>query len=138
MKGQKGIFVLFHLGVWQIFEDQQHPIGKSHVPSSTQSASQGKFLKAQAFHTSISGANIFYYLFWINFLLGIFNALPAVPLDGGYVFRDVMHGTIRRLKPSMDKKRREAVINSITISLAFFVLILLMMTLMGPYILRLF
>jgi membrane-associated protease RseP (regulator of RpoE activity) len=81
-------------------------------------------------------ANVFYYLFWINILLGIFNALPAVPLDGGYVFKDVMHGFLRRAKPSMNEKRREAFINTLTVSFAFFILILLLMLLIGPYILK--
>jgi len=33
-------------------------------------------------------ANLAYWLFWLNLMLGITNALPAVPLDGGYVLRD--------------------------------------------------
>jgi membrane-associated protease RseP (regulator of RpoE activity) len=79
-------------------------------------------------------ANTFYYLFWINILLGIFNALPAVPLDGGYVFKDVMHGIIRRVKPAMDEKKREAFINTLTISIAFLILLLLLILLFGgPY-----
>ena len=32
--------------------------------------------------------NTIFYLFWLNILLGLFNALPAVPLDGGFVFKD--------------------------------------------------
>jgi len=32
-------------------------------------------------------ANIFYWMFWINLMLGATNCLPAVPLDGGYVFK---------------------------------------------------
>jgi len=32
--------------------------------------------------------NVLYWLFWVNLLLGATNALPALPMDGGYVFRD--------------------------------------------------
>lgn len=32
--------------------------------------------------------NIFYWLAWMNLLLGMSNALPLVPLDGGLLFRD--------------------------------------------------
>jgi membrane-associated protease RseP (regulator of RpoE activity) len=34
--------------------------------------------------------NVFYWLFWANFLLGIANALPALPFDGGFVLRDAL------------------------------------------------
>ena len=78
-------------------------------------------------------ANVFFYLFWINILLGIFNALPAVPLDGGYVFKDGMSAILERLRPSMPEEKRLAVINGITISLAFFILLLFIMIIIGPY-----
>ena len=31
---------------------------------------------------------IIYWTFWLNLVLGVSNALPAVPFDGGYLFRD--------------------------------------------------
>ena len=34
------------------------------------------------------GANVLYWLAWMNLLLGLSNALPLVPLDGGLLFRD--------------------------------------------------
>ena len=34
------------------------------------------------------GANILYWLAWMNLLLGLSNALPLFPLDGGLLFRD--------------------------------------------------
>ncbi len=78
-------------------------------------------------------ANTFYYLFWINFLLGIFNTLPAVPLDGGYVFKDGMHTLLKKIRPKMDEKRRESFINQLSLSFAFFILMLLIMLIIGPY-----
>jgi membrane-associated protease RseP (regulator of RpoE activity) len=34
------------------------------------------------------GANLLYWLAWMNLLLGLSNALPLFPLDGGLLFRD--------------------------------------------------
>ena len=70
-------------------------------------------------------------------LLGIFNAIPAVPLDGGYVFKDGISVILERLRPSMTEERRSAVINNLTISLAFFILLLFMMIIIGPYMFQL-
>lgn len=79
-------------------------------------------------------ANMFFYLFWINILLGIFNAIPAVPLDGGYIFKDGMLAILQKIRPKMNEEKRQAIINNLTLSLALFVLLLFMMILfLGPY-----
>jgi len=33
---------------------------------------------------------------WININVGIFNAIPMVPLDGGYIFKEAVDGLLRR------------------------------------------
>jgi membrane-associated protease RseP (regulator of RpoE activity) len=34
--------------------------------------------------------NILYFVFWGNVMLGFANAMPALPFDGGYMFRDML------------------------------------------------
>jgi hypothetical protein len=41
-------------------------------------------------------ADAFYWLFWLNFMVGVFNVVPMLPLDGGHMFRDGVHATLRR------------------------------------------
>lgn len=41
-------------------------------------------------------ADLFYWLFWLNFMVGTFNALPLKPLDGGHMFQDAVLALLRR------------------------------------------
>jgi membrane-associated protease RseP (regulator of RpoE activity) len=43
-----------------------------------------------------AAADLFYWLFWLNFMVGTFNALPMLPLDGGHMFKDGVLGVLRR------------------------------------------
>lgn len=44
------------------------------------------------------GANILYWLAWMNLLLGLSNTLPLFPLDGGLLFRDYAASIAARFK----------------------------------------
>ncbi|HYA54919.1 MAG TPA: site-2 protease family protein [Thermoplasmata archaeon] len=49
------------------------------------------------------GANILYWLAWMNLLLGLSNALPLVPLDGGLLFRDFAASVAARFRKGWDE-----------------------------------
>ena len=51
------------------------------------------------------GANVLYWLAWMNLLLGISNALPLYPLDGGLLFRDFAASFAHRVKRKWDEAR---------------------------------
>jgi membrane-associated protease RseP (regulator of RpoE activity) len=87
------------------------------------------FLPAPAFWFL---ANLLYWLFWLNLMVGLTNALPAVPLDGGHIFKDSLDSIVRRVRKSLSEKEREQVVRTISISLAFFVLFLFLWQLIGP------
>jgi membrane-associated protease RseP (regulator of RpoE activity) len=78
-------------------------------------------------------ANLLYYLFWLNILLGVFNALPAVPLDGGYSYRDAWDTMIKKLKPHLDDEQRENAVNGITVYTALFIFFIFVWILIVPY-----
>lgn len=77
-------------------------------------------------------ANSIYWLFWINLMLGMTNALPAVPLDGGYLFRDWTEGAIKRFRRGMKAEARARVARNLSYVLALFILALILWQLIGP------
>jgi membrane-associated protease RseP (regulator of RpoE activity) len=81
-------------------------------------------------------ANVFYWLFWLDLMLGMTNALPAVPMDGGHIFKDTLDAIVKRVKSGLDEKKREQYVRGISYTLAFFVLFLFLWQLLGPRILR--
>ncbi len=51
------------------------------------------------------GANVLYWLAWMNLLLGLSNALPLVPLDGGLLFRDFAASIAARFRAGWTSAR---------------------------------
>jgi hypothetical protein len=71
-------------------------------------------------------ANLTYWLFWINLMLGLTNALPILPLDGGHMFRDFIGGLHERLRPKATEEQREKVVKRISLTVTFSLLVLIL------------
>jgi len=52
-------------------------------------------------------ANVLYWLAWMNLLLGLSNALPLVPLDGGLLFRDFAASVAARFRRGWNEAKLE-------------------------------
>jgi membrane-associated protease RseP (regulator of RpoE activity) len=77
-------------------------------------------------------ANIIYWVFWINLMVGMTNVLPAVPLDGGFLFKDALDGFVQKVRKNATEEQRAKYVTLITYSLALFVLFLIVWQLIGP------
>ena len=42
--------------------------------------------------------NLFFWLLWVNILLGFTNLIPMVPFDGGHMFKDMLRGILNVVK----------------------------------------
>jgi len=75
-------------------------------------------------------ANLLLWVGWINLYAGLFNCLPAVPLDGGHIFRDLVQtGFERIVKPA----EAERLTRTVVTLLAWMVLTSLLITLVAPF-----
>ena len=78
-------------------------------------------------------ANLFYWIFWLNLMVGMTNALPAVPLDGGFIFGDSVAALLDRLKrPALSAERKEEITDRLVSALAILVVALVVWQLVGP------
>lgn len=77
-------------------------------------------------------ANCFYWIFWLNLMVGLTNALPAVPLDGGFIFADGVSGILDQFKQGMTEERKEVFVDNLVGVLAFTVVFLVIWQLVGP------
>jgi membrane-associated protease RseP (regulator of RpoE activity) len=75
--------------------------------------------------------NALLWIGWMNFYVGLFNCLPALPLDGGHVFRDVVATSLSRLFGNGEKIDR--ISNTIAVLLAIMILGSFILVIFAPY-----
>src|SRR3989449_7080475 len=77
-------------------------------------------------------ANALYWLFWFNLMLRATNALPAVPLDGGHLFKDEIERIVSRLGKGVPREPRDTSVRGASYTFAFLILGLVLWQLIGP------
>ena len=77
-------------------------------------------------------ANTFYWLFWLNLMVGATNSLPISKLDGGMVFKDGMESLLRRLRPAWTMDLVEKRATTIYRLTGLFVVFLIAWQFIGP------
>jgi membrane-associated protease RseP (regulator of RpoE activity) len=75
-------------------------------------------------------ANLLLWIGWINLYAGLFNCLPAVPLDGGHIFRDLVQSGFERI---VDQQEAERFTRTTVAILTWLVLTSLFITLIAPF-----
>lgn len=81
-------------------------------------------------------ANTLLWIGWLNFYVGLFNCLPAVPLDGGHVFRDYTQLFIHRI--TGDETKAQRLSDSIAATFSLVVLASFLLMLFGPTLAKIF
>lgn len=75
-------------------------------------------------------ANLLLWIGWINLYAGLFNCLPAVPLDGGHIFRDLVQSFFERF---VNVRKAEQLTRTVVALLAWLVLTSLLITVVAPF-----
>ncbi|MFA7161280.1 MAG: site-2 protease family protein [Candidatus Methanomethylophilaceae archaeon] len=99
--------------------------GYAPIPASTQWWYDTDVLPQEVFWVLMS---ILFWIFWLNLVLGLSNALPAIPFDGGFLFMGGLDFIME--KAGMPAERREhytRAVTGVTTWIVFLGLMLVMM-----------
>ena len=77
--------------------------------------------------------NVLYWLSWMNLLLGLSNALPLYPLDGGLLFRDFVASVTARLKRGWAPAKLDAFAGRVAVASSVAVVLLLLWQFVAPH-----
>jgi len=64
----------------------------------------------------------------------LFNVLPMIPLDGGFLFNDALHSLVKRVKKGISEQQREKIVKNISLTLSLSVLLLIIFPWLIKYI----
>ena len=78
--------------------------------------------------------NILYWVGWLNLMVGIFNILPMVPLDGGFLFSDAVRTIIKRIKKDISDEKSEKIVSRVTLVFSLFILFVILTPIFLRYI----
>ncbi|MFH0815402.1 MAG: site-2 protease family protein [Methanobacteriota archaeon] len=78
-------------------------------------------------------SNAVYWVFWLNLMVGLTNVLPAVPLDGGYIYKDWLEKLFGKLGlKGGNRDEQVKLVDKIVLATSFLVLALILWPLIGP------
>jgi len=90
---------------------------------------------------SILPSNVFwgiitalYWIFWLNIMVGLFNVLPIIPLDGGFLFNDAVGSAVKKIKKDVSEETHKRIVKNISLVVSLIVLSLVLFPFFIKYI----
>ena len=75
-----------------------------------------------------------YWIAWLNLMVGIFNILPMIPLDGGYLFNDAIRAGVRRFKKNISEEKSEMIVKNVSLIISLMILFIILAPIFLKYI----
>jgi membrane-associated protease RseP (regulator of RpoE activity) len=66
--------------------------------------------------------NSIYWIAWLNLMIGIFNILPMVPLDGGFLFNDGIRLAVKRVKKGISDENLDKTVRKVSLVVSLIIL----------------
>ena len=78
--------------------------------------------------------NAIYWVFWLNLAVSLFNVLPMVPLDGGFLFNDSVRAFIAKLKKEIKEDTKEKIVKNVSLAISLLILGLILLPFIIKYV----
>ena len=95
---QKSIMVPFHTLSMMIVPFELQGVAMHPFEESLLEAEDNSFAQTLGTNGLLFLVNLFFWLLWVNILLGFTNLIPMVPFDGGHMFKDMLRGILNGVK----------------------------------------
>ncbi|RLF59817.1 MAG: hypothetical protein DRN27_01455 [Thermoplasmata archaeon] len=70
--------------------------------------------------------NLIYWIFWLNLIVALFNVLPMIPLDGGFLFSDGLRAIIQKINKKITEEKREMLVKNISLIISLLILVVVL------------
>jgi len=95
---QKSVMVPFHTLSMMIVPFELQGVAMHPFEESLLEADDNQFAQTLGTNGLLFLVNLFFWLLWVNILLGFTNLIPMVPFDGGHMFKDMLRGILNGVK----------------------------------------
>ena len=95
---QKSVMVPFHTLSMMIVPFELQGVAMHPFEESLLEADDNAFAQTLGTNGLLFLVNLFFWLLWVNILLGFTNLIPMVPFDGGHMFKDMLRGILNGVK----------------------------------------
>jgi len=77
--------------------------------------------------------NSLYWIAWLNLMVGIFNILPMVPLDGGFLFNDAIRSIVTKIKKDIPPEKTDKIVSKISLVISLLILLIILSPILLKY-----